>query len=162
MTNLEQQLQALVAEAPRYGVPSLVMQQGIIPILKLLAQQLQHPEYYILETPNQNWLLTTLSKRDQPQLQKKVIYAFASLNDAAIFAGKSEPGLVPKPMPIADILFRLFALPQADSIIFLDRPGNFNNGTEIQRSQLQTLIQQQLQKLVPPTNKSNPIPPNLA
>ncbi|MGK7877942.1 MAG: hypothetical protein AB4426_32930 [Xenococcaceae cyanobacterium] len=160
--DLDQQLRILIDEAPQYGVPSQVMEQAVTPVLKLFADQLQHLEYQVLQTLDRGWVLTTLSNRDQPKLQKKVIYAFPTLKDAANFQGTSDPQIMAMPVPVTHILFQMFALKQVDSIIFMETPGNLNTGTEVHRADLQNLIQKQLQKLGSPRSKPGKIPPNIA
>ena len=144
---LEEQLKNLVDEAPRYGVPDLVMEQIVIPVITLLAQQLAHLQYYILQTSQGDWLLNILSSRQDPNIQKTVIYAFANISDAMAFQGPTETMALAQPMAIADILLQLIALDQVDSIIFLETPGNLTQGSEIPRAQLQSLIEEYLNRL---------------
>lgn len=151
---LDRQLEVLINDAPNYGVPPVVVDRAISPVLRLFADKLQHLEYYVLQNLEEDWVLTTISN---PQLQQtiNVIYAFVSVKDAATFDGKSNSDLIAMPIPVAQLLFRLFSLQQVDSIIFLENSQNLNLGVEIKRSHLMNLIQQQLEKL-------NNIPPNLA
>lgn len=151
---LEQQLKTLIDDAPQYGVSSIVIQQAIAPVLRLFAEQLEHLEYYILQNLDENWILTTISN-PKLQQQKKVIYAFSSVRDAASFQHNPDPSTMAAAIPVTHLLFRLFSLQQVDSIIFLDKPGELNSGIEIQRERLSRLIQQQLQQL-------DRTPPNLA
>ena len=161
--NLDRQLQSLIDEAPQYGVPSPVMAQGVIPVLKLLAQQLQHLDYYVMQTEDGNWIVTTLLHREKPQPAKKVIYAFATRQDAASFQGISQKQIQMQTTPVTHLLFELFALNQVDSIVFMDTPGNVEQGKEIQRKMLQDLIQQKLKSLKPPeVRPSTSIPPHWA
>ncbi|MBE9167843.1 hypothetical protein IQ238_10030 [Pleurocapsales cyanobacterium LEGE 06147] len=152
---LEQQLKILIDDASNYGVSPLVMQRAITPVLALLAQQLDHVEYYVLQNLEEDWILTTIRNQAQPEREKKVIYAFATLQDAATFQGSADPNILAVSLPVTHILFKLFPLQQVDSIIFLKTPGNLQSGTEIERAKLQLLIQQQIQQL-------NKIPPNIA
>jgi hypothetical protein len=152
---LEQQLKSLIDDAPKYGVPPLVMQRAVTPVLALLAQKLDYLEYYVLQNLEEDWILTTISKQNQPEAEKKVIYAFATLQDAATFQGSADPSILAIALPVTHILFKLFPLQQVDSIIFLKTPGNLQSGVEIERAKLQILIQQQIQQL-------NKIPPNIA
>ena len=43
---LEQQLQTLIKDAAEFGIAPIVLQQAVAPVLKLLAQQLNHLEYF--------------------------------------------------------------------------------------------------------------------
>ncbi|HEY9771415.1 MAG TPA: hypothetical protein V6C71_23465 [Coleofasciculaceae cyanobacterium] len=152
--NLEQQLEIIIKDAANYGVPTIVIEQAIAPVLKLFADQLQHLEYYVLQNLAEDWVLTTITN---PQLKqdKKVIYAFVSVQDAATFQGKINPDLIAMPIFVIQLLFRLFSLQQVDSIIFLEDSQNFNRGTEIKRDRLSELIHQQIKQL-------GSIPPNIA
>ena len=144
--NLDSQLKILKSDAPKYGVPELVMSQAVNPILKEYGAKLQHPEYHVLQTQEGNWVLNTLSKRSKPQLQKKVIYAFASIEDALSFSKTSENEATPTPMFVTHILFQLFATQQVDSIIFMITPGNLTKGSEIRRLDLQKAIRSKLEE----------------
>lgn len=155
---LEQQLQLIIDDATNYGVPSVVVEQAIAPAIRSFAEKLQNLEYYILQNLENEWVLTTIA---HPQLQqeKRVIYAFASVRDAASFQsnfqGKADPNLIATPISVVQLLFRLFSLQQVDSIIVLDNSQNLNYGVEIERSHLSQSIKQQIERL-PKT------PPNIA
>lgn len=151
---LEQQLGILIKDAAAYGVPPIVIEKAIAPVLKLFADQLQYLEYYVLQNLEEDWILTTITN---PQLQqeKKVIYAFITVQDAAIFQGQANPDLIAMPIPVTHLLFRLFSLKQVDSIIFLDNSSDLNHGIEIKRDRLFQLIQQQI-------NQLSQTPPNIA
>lgn len=143
---LEQQLEVIVNDAENYNVPKIVVEKAIAPIIKLFATQLQHLEYYVLQNLAEDWVLTTITN---PQLnqEKKVIYAFISVQDAATFQGKINPDLIAMPISVVQLLFRLFSLQQVDSIIFLENSQNLNQGIEIPREQLAQLIEQQIKQL---------------
>jgi hypothetical protein len=151
---LEQQLQLIIDDAANYGVPSLVVEKAIAPVLKAFAEQLQHLEYYVLQNLAEDWVLTTIAN---PQLQqsKKVIYAFISVQDAATFQGTANADLLAMPIDVVQLLFRLFSLQEVDSIIFLENSSNLNHGVEIERDRLSQLIRQQIEQL-------GKIPPNIA
>ena len=145
--DLEQQLKILIEEAPQYGVPAKVMEVAVTPVLKEIGDRLKHLEYYIQQTSDERWVLTTLSNRAQPEEEKKVIYAFATLKDAALSQGRSDPQLLGLAVPVTHILFQLFAMKEVDSVVFMETPGNLNKGTEIKRADLQKLISKQIQEL---------------
>ena len=157
--NLDEQLKILIDNTSQYGIVPVVMEQAIAPVLKLFAQQLKHQDYFILQNLDQNWLLTTISHPQQPDLVKKVIYAFGTVKDAAKFQGTADPSIYAAPLPITHILFQLLAIPELNSIIFLENSGNLNTGTEIVCDRVHELIQEQLQKLDDITNN---IPPDIA
>ncbi|MGL5874607.1 MAG: hypothetical protein ACRC2R_19940 [Xenococcaceae cyanobacterium] len=145
--NLDKQLQELIEESDRYGIAPVVMQQGIAPILKLFAEQLKHQEYFILQNLDQDWILTTIGNTQQPEQQKKVIYAFSTVKDAASFQGSSDVSIFAAPLSVTNILFQILAISELDSIIFLDTPGNLNAGTEIRTDRIHEIIQERLQQL---------------
>lgn len=160
--DLDQQIQVLIDNAPQDGTTPKAI-AAIAPVLKLLAGQLRHLEYHILQTPDEAWVMTTLSNRAQPDLEKNVIYAFSTLKDAADFQAVSDPQILALPVPVTHILFQLLALETVTSIVFFDTPNNLVTGTEVRRDDLQKLIQTQLQhsQFVPRSYPSN-LPPDIA
>ncbi|HAC62158.1 MAG TPA: hypothetical protein DCF68_01145 [Cyanothece sp. UBA12306] len=163
--NIDKQLEILVNEAPEYGVSPEIMDKAVIPVLKFFASQHQHTDYYVLHTRDRQWVLTTLKNRDKPQLSKRVIYAFATRKDATSFQGIINPNIVVVSLPITHLLFQMFAVAQVDSIILMDIPNNTMEGIEIERANLENMIQQQLRRVkLDPSSPSQgqTIPPNLA
>jgi len=161
--DLEAEIKQIIDDAPKYGVPTEVMEQAVVPVLKLFAQRLQHQEYQVIQTLNGDWVLTTLESRVQPEIAKTVVYAFATLKDAASFPGAKDPKLMAMPLSSIQVLFQLFAIERLDSIIFLETPGDLSTGRQIDRADLQSSIVERVQLL----NQANPqtndrIPPNLA
>lgn len=163
MNDLDRQIQLLIDQAPQDGItPQLVT--AIAPILKLFAQQLHHSQYYILQTLDQDWLLTTLQNNNQPDIQKTVLYAFSTLKDVAlgpqpIRDSVRNPELMTLPVPVIDLLFQFNAIENLDSIIFFEIPGDPESGAELQRAEFQRMIQMHLQGLQQP----NPdLPPDIA
>jgi hypothetical protein len=158
MTDLEVQIQLLIDNAPQDGVtPQLVA--TIAPALRAIAQKLRHPQYYILQNLQESWVLTTLSNRANPELEKRVVYAFPRLQDVALSSSAGlDPQVVAKVIPVIHILFQLVALDPVDSIVFFETPGTTSNAIEVQRTELQNLIQQNLQQHKP----SQQVPPNIA
>ncbi|MEA5618876.1 hypothetical protein VB711_13655 [Cronbergia sp. UHCC 0137] len=151
------QIQLLIDNAPRDGkTPQLVA--AIAPTLSAIAQQLRYSQYYILQSLQENWVLTTLSNRANPKLEKRVIYAFPRLQDVSLFSPAGlDPQMVAKHIPVIQILFQLVALETVDSIVFFETPGTTTNAIEIGRSDLQKLIQQSLKQ-----HQNSSIPPNIA
>jgi hypothetical protein len=159
--SLDEQIQVLIQEAPQDGTtPQLV--SAIVPVLRLFAEQLRHPEYYVLQTLEQNWVLTVVQNQAQPDIQKTILYAFSSLQDVMIAnpGASRDPGLMALPVPVIQILFQLNGMEEVDSVVFLELPGDLNQGIEIQRQQLQVAVQQQLEQAVQPN--ISVIPPNIA
>lgn len=162
--DLDQQLQVLIDHAPHDGkTPGIIAAIG--PALKILAQQLHHLQYYVLQTLAENWVLTTLSNRTQPDLEKRVIYAFPTREDALASAEASvSPHLVAIPVPVTHILFQMIAMEPLDSLVFFEQPGSWEMGTEVGRDEVQRLVQVYLQQYRPPRHprSSGKIPPNWA
>jgi hypothetical protein len=157
--DLDQQIQVLIEQAPQDGTtPRLV--EAIAPILKQIARRLRHPQYYVLQTLNQAWIVTTLNQRSQPGVEKNVVYAFSTLKDVASGPYQlQDPEVLALPMPIAQILFYFISMPSVDSMIFFDTPGNADIGTEILREELTQLIQEHMQQFATPTSN---LPPDVA
>lgn len=157
--NLDRQLQELIDDAPQDGVtPALI--EAIAPILKQLALQLRHSEYYIAQTLEQNWAVTLLNHETQIGLQKQIIYAFPNLKDVS--SGPypmKDPQMIALPIPVIHILFQIVALETVDSVVFFEVPGNTTIGTEVKRGELQALIQAQLTQHAP---VANTIPSDMA
>ncbi|MEM9507023.1 MAG: hypothetical protein AAGA16_04965 [Cyanobacteria bacterium P01_E01_bin.35] len=144
--NLEQQLAIIINDAENHGVPAIAIEKAIAPVLELFAKQLKQLQYYVLQNLEEDWILTTITN---PQLNqdKKVIYAFVSVQDAATFQGKANPDLIAMPIDVIQLLFRLFSLQPVDSIIFMEDSQNLSRGVEIKREHLSQLITQQLELL---------------
>jgi len=151
---LEQQLQVIINDAANHGVPTVVVEKAIAPVLRSFAEQLQKTEYYVLQNLENDWILTTITN---PQLQqdKRVIYAFTSVRDAANFQQNNSPDLIATPIAIAQLLFRLLSLQQVDSIIVMDNSQNLNRGVEIERQSLSQSVERQIELL-------RKVPPNIA
>lgn len=159
--DLDQQIQVLIDDAPQDGVTPQVV-KAIAPVLKLLGAKLRYLQYYILQSMDRDWVVTTLSDRSNRKITKNVIYAFPTLKDASAATDAEDPQVVAIPIPITHLLFQLFALETVDSIIFFDRPGDLNTGIEIKRTDLQNLIQQLQQNSSTPNSPFNQIPPDIA
>ncbi|MEG4588694.1 hypothetical protein QUA54_26255 [Microcoleus sp. MOSTC5] len=143
--DLDQQIQALIEKAPPDGATPQIL-QAIAPALVLIAQQLQHLEYSILQAVDQSWAIVVLSNLKQPGREKRVIYAWTSLKDASQAAAAAGDRLRPVLLPVTHILFQMIALEGLDSIVFFESPGNQEVGTEIPREQVQNLINVYLQQ----------------
>ncbi|NEP07814.1 MAG: hypothetical protein F6K25_09785 [Okeania sp. SIO2G4] len=158
--DLDQQIQTLIKNSPQNGNTAEVV-EAITPALKLLAQQLQHLEYYILQTDAQNWVLTTLGHRNKSELEKRVIYAFPTQKDAS--SSIVEDNVVAKPVPVVYILFQMIAIEPLDSLVFFEHPGNLTTATEVKREDVQKLISIYLQQYQASSHShSSKIPPDIA
>jgi hypothetical protein len=155
--DIDQQIQALIDDAPQDGrTPAAV--EAIAPILKLIAAQLKHPQYFVLQNLQQQWVVTTLSQRSQPSAPKNVIYAFPSLKDVSSGPQSlKDPEILAIPLPVTHILFQLIAMQTVDSLIFFEVPGDARTATEVTRQNFQDLIKLQLQNA-----QGVSIPPDIA
>ncbi len=158
MMDLEAQIQLLIDNAPQDGMTPQIM-VSIAPVLIAIAQKLHHYQYFILQNSEKDWVLTTLSNRANPGIKKQVIYAFPTIQDISLIldAGR-DPHLLLTPMYVTHILFQLVALKSVHSIVFIETPGSITNTVEVRRSELERLIQQELQK----SRGANTVPPNIA
>ena len=155
--NIDQQLQDLIEGAP----PEADLKQAIqtvAPVIQAIAKQLQHSEYYILQSVNQQWLQATVAHKDNPTQPKKVVYAYPSLAAAAgDKLAKSNPGLMALPVPVARLLFQLPSIDPVDSLIFLETDSR-DQAIEVRRVDLKTLFQNQLTA----QDIKLQVPPNIA
>ncbi len=156
--DLEAQIQLLIDNAPRDGItPNLIA--AIAPALRAIAQKLRHSQYYILQNSESSWVLTTLSNLTNPGLEKRVLYAFPTIQDVSLISPAGlDPQMLAKIIPVTHILFQLVALEPVDSIIFLETPGKTTHTVEIRRADLEKLMQQQLRQQRSPKQ----IPPDIA
>lgn len=160
--DLKQQIQVLIENAPQDGITPQVV-EAISPVLTQIAEKLQHWQYHILQTLNGDWVVTTLSNRSQPNLEKNVIYAFSTGKDATDFQPVDDPQLITATIPVTHILFQMLALDTVTSLVFFDTPGNLAAGTEVRRDDLQQIVQMQLQQIQQaPRSYPNNLPPDLA
>jgi hypothetical protein len=158
MVELERQIQALIDDAPQDGTTPTAV-RTIAPALKMIAEQLQHPQYYVIQTLDHGWVMTTLTHRNQPSAEKNVIYAFPTLEDVASSPHPlRDPQMIAIPIPVTHILFHMLAMKTVDSAVFFEIPGNTKSGTEITRKNLKHIIQLSLQK----TRTNLHLPPDLA
>ncbi|MDB9526544.1 hypothetical protein PN498_11130 [Oscillatoria sp. CS-180] len=146
MDDLQQQIQTLIQDAPDDGVTGPTV-EAIAPVLLTFASGLKHAQYYVLQTLNQNWVMTTLGNRKQPNTRKNVLYGFPTLKDAASDPLTSrDPQIMAIPTPVTRILFQMLALKSLDSVIFFDTPGNLKQGTEVRRQDFQAIVQAHLKE----------------
>lgn len=154
--DIEGQLQILIEQAPQDGTTPRVITHAVNPVLKQFAAQLKHLDYFVHQAQGGDWLITTLSNRKNPNLEKKVIYAFCTPEDAALFSGdRPASELITPRIPVTHILFQLFALQQLDSIVFMETAGNSTQGIEVHRQDLQDAIQTKLRHYQRQQNSPN-------
>ncbi|MCS6959919.1 MAG: hypothetical protein RMK91_07700 [Pseudanabaenaceae cyanobacterium SKYGB_i_bin29] len=142
MNPLDRQVKRLLEEAPLHGIPVPAM-KIIANVLRTVADRLEYPTYTILTASNGGWLQVTLSNRQFPELEKKVVYAYPSYGMAKAEANKlvqMEP--VCQDFGTIDLLFQLLGLAEVDSLIFLNHA---QSGKEINRRELYNLCQKHLQ-----------------
>jgi hypothetical protein len=156
--DLKKQIQLLIDNAPRDGItPHLV--SAISPVLIAITNKLRHSQYYILQNAEESWVLTTLSNRTHPGVEKRVIYAFPTIHDVSLVSPAGlDPQIGTKIVPVTHILFQLVALEPVDSIVFLETPGQTTHTVEVKRSELQNLLEKQMKQ----APRRTQIPPNIA
>jgi hypothetical protein len=156
--NLDEQVADLVQNTPN-DLAAAGAVTSIAPILKAIAEQLKHSQYYVLQTLEQGWMMTTLSSRTQPNTRKNIVYAYPTLADAAASqATIKDPQVMALPVPVIHILFQLLAMKPIDSLIFSETPGQTGQGIEIRRQDIEALVQAQLAQ----AQRSTGLPADLA
>ena len=150
--DLDQQIQVLLQDAPDDPEMRQITEM-FAPVLKQFASKLGHLHYYIVQTLDQSWVSVTLSHRTQPGVEKNVLYAFSTLQDVSVeLYSQHTENLVAILIPVIDLLFQVFALNLADSIIFFDVAGDTSSGVEVSRMEIEQVLRATLSGL----------PPNLA
>jgi hypothetical protein len=145
--DLDRQLASLLQNAPKDGDTARAV--GIIsPVLKAIASQLKHSSYFILQSEDGSWLLTTLSNRDSPEIEKNVVYVYSTqtaANGERLKIG--SPGIVCTEIGAIEILFQLLGLKSVDSLIFFDQAHDTQTGIEIGNTELQALCAKQVNRV---------------
>ena len=150
--DIQAQIQALIDEAPadpemREGV------QVVAEVLGQVAAGLEHLQYYVLQSLEQRWQITTLEHRTQPELQKNVIYAYGYLADATQVGQSAD--LMAAPVLTLRLLFQFFSFDQVDSILFVEAQNQPEQVKELSRTDLQAIVQQSLQAQIQPFSSGN-------
>lgn len=154
--DIEQQLNALIDGAPSEANLKAAI-KTVSPVIRTVAKQLKHSEYYILQSVQRQWLQATIAHKNSPNQPKRVIYAYPSLAAAASDKlAKSNPGLMALPVPVAQLLFQLPSIDPVDSLIFLET-DNRDQAIEVRRTDLKILFQSQLTQSAQPQ-----VPPDIA
>ncbi|MGD1897708.1 MAG: hypothetical protein ACFB16_12240 [Phormidesmis sp.] len=154
--DIDQQLQTLIEGAPPEANLKAAI-KTVAPVIKNVAQQLKHSEYYILQSINRQWLQATIAHKNELNKPKRVIYAYPSLAAAAgDKLAKSNPGLMALPVPVAQLLFQLPSIQPVDSLIFLETESR-DQAIEVRRNDLKVLFQSQLTQ-----NINAQVPPDIA
>jgi len=154
--DIDQQIQTLIEGAPQEADLKTAI-KTVSPVIKTVAKQLKHSEYYILQSISRQWLQATIAHKDKPNQPKRVIYAYPSLVAAAgDKLAKSNPGLMALPVPVAQLLFQLPSIEPVDSLIFLETDTR-DQAIEVRRTDLKILFQSQLTQNMKPQ-----VPPDIA
>ena len=165
--NLDEQIQALIDGAP--DVESRMSVMAIAPILQQVAATLPHLEYYICQSPQGEWAITTLRHRQQLNLEIKVIYAFTKIQDISVVDREALKLGIAVKMPIVQLLFNLLACPEIDRIVFFNDSQHLvgiaalkeDLGQEISRQDLENSIVMELQQRATPAQQTSSLPPDV-
>lgn len=164
MEILDQQIEALIKQAPDDGVTATLI-TIIAPLLKQTADSLRYPEYHVLQGRGEGWIVTTLSNRTQPTLEKSVIYAFSTRENAQEYGlGHHDDETLIVSVPIIHMLFQLIALQTVHSVIFFDQSDGPGQGIEIRCSDFRHQVQARLsahRSGIQSTSRISP-PPDIA
>ena len=141
--DIEKQIQILIDDAPDQTTSQAILL--VAPLLKEIAEQLPQQLYYVVQSLGQGWVMTTLRGRQDPKATKTVVYAYPSLETAAV--GQADnPQMMALPHPSTHLLFQLLSLKQVDSIIFMQKKGK-GQGVEVPRTMLEQVMRAQLKQL---------------
>jgi hypothetical protein len=140
--DIQAQVQALINEAPA----DEAMQEGMQVVAEVLGQvasSLGHLQYYVLQNLENQWQITTLEHRAQPEQQKNVLYAYGHLVDATRMGQSGD--LMAVPIQTLPLLFQFFSLAQVDSLLFIDELNQPDQVKELNRTELQAVVEASLQ-----------------
>jgi ABC-type transporter Mla subunit MlaD len=152
--NLQQQIEILVAQSPQ-DIATAV--QAIAPVLLQEAEVLSQTEYFIVVSPDGRWQTTTLSHRQQPGLEKTIIYAFA---DAQAAQTDENLGLRATQFPVIQLLFQLLGMEQVDSLVFVDiAEQQERTAVEVTHEKLRQLVNHRLSQM---KSRRDSVPPDIA
>lgn len=152
MMNLDQQIEALINDAPNDPEMRQIT-ETFAPVLQQIASKFRYSEYYVLQTPDQAWVSFTLNHRTQSHVEKTVVYAFPSLEAVAQVVEREDlSALSTIKIGIIELLFQFYALNLGESLVLFDTVANTERAIELPRSEFDVLIQQAL----------DPLPPNIA
>jgi|688.fasta_scaffold07852_11 hypothetical protein len=144
--NLKSQLQEL--SKGLQGIMSTVaIKKAIIPVMVSYAKRVKRGHFFVWTSPEQEWIVTTLCHRLDPSLEKRVVYAFTSTQDAKKHEDFDDPGLRVVEVPIVLIFTKLLVSEGLDSIIFFPHRGNVKQGLELEKSQFLELIKDRLRQV---------------
>jgi hypothetical protein len=143
------QMNTLIQDAPDDRTTS----QGISTIapllVKLARSRLNHAYYYVVQDRTGALLRTIYAHSTQSLVEKAVIFAFPTAEDAleeTLTVGDrldNTDSLTLK-IPVLELLFRFWALNWCDALVFWETPGDRSQGVEITHASLTQLIQTEL------------------
>jgi hypothetical protein len=136
--NLDEQVQKLIDGAP--DLESRMSVMAIAPILQQVAATLPQTTYYICQSPQGEWVITTLSSNRKPHLDVRVIYAFVRVEDVRDFDNGLLANSLAIEVPVIQLLFYLLAFPEIDRLVFLNNSQNLDIGKEISRQSVEDSI----------------------
>ncbi len=145
---LDQQVDRLLRGAAAEGEsPNLV---GLIaPVLKAIAQKLARDRYFVLQDIDGCWATVVLSNLNAPDIEKTVVYAYATETAAQIARlklGTEGQDLRCVAYDVVEILFRFVGMKQTDSLIVFDQT-NHQTGMDIRRLDLEKLCMMQIERV---------------
>jgi hypothetical protein len=143
-TKLAIQVTTLIEDAP--DDPRTIQEiSRVAPLLGQIAlAKLHHTHYYVIQDPEGAFLRVTLAHRTQSHVEKTVIEAFSTQEDAVLEIQNSSdiPYLAVK-IPVLEILFRFWALNWCDSLIFYPTAGDRTQGVEISYYSLSNILKKE-------------------
>jgi hypothetical protein len=142
---LDQQISELLHAAPQDPATASAVHL-VATVLKTIAQQLNHAYFFLVTDSASNWLLTTLSNRHAPDIEKNVIYAYADYTAANVDRLEmNSPDLDCQEYGVLEILLRVLNMREVDSVIFFEGM-NSQSGIEVERRDLEKLCEKQISR----------------
>ncbi len=156
--NLKPQIDALTELSFLMELPPGVFENEIIPLLVRYAKRLKRSHFFVWESSESGQrIIIRLQSIRNPLIEKTVLYAFSTEQDA-----KNHPGFEPSDslvaqVPVLRLLFESIIFKELDSFVFYPYPKNYKKNIELSRRELLEGIQQLLPSVVAAQNVLYPI-----
>ncbi|MFM8294802.1 MAG: hypothetical protein ACKN9E_09680 [Microcystaceae cyanobacterium] len=156
--NLKPQIEALQEFSSLLELPPGVFEKEIIPLLVRHAKRLKRSLFFVWESSaSGQWIIFRLQSITNPAIEKTVLYAFSTEQDA-----KNHPDFDPSDslvvqVPVLQLLFESVVFEELDSFVFYPYPKNYKNNIELPRRELIRDIQRLLPNVVAAQNILYPI-----
>ncbi|MEB3247861.1 MAG: hypothetical protein VKK07_00780 [Merismopediaceae bacterium] len=156
--NLKPQIEALQEFSFPMKLPPGVFEKEIIPLFVRHAKRLKRSHFFVWESSaSGQWIIFRLQSIANPAIEKTVLYAFSTEQDA-----KNHPDFDPSDslvvqVPVLQLLFESVVFEGLDSFVFYPYPKNYKHNIELSRQELIRDIQRLLVNVVAAQNILYPI-----